>query len=173
MWIAVYLLLCFIVAIAGMNRKLYSYLTEFSDFFPDDAGDIRKRIVLKVSDFRSALIQGKLLARQGLWVSEYRVESGLNCGGHAFGGKGTLLGPVLEEFKEKREQLRDQMHVILATALAESGRAVPEAKMDQRVTVQGGIGTSDESHMLEEKYRVDGTRGKIVLLNPALAPCHA
>jgi len=146
-----------LVLSAGLNRRLFNYLAEFGDFFPDEKGEIRKRIILKVGDFRSGLVQSKLLARKGLWVSEFRIESGLNCGGHAFGGKGALLGPVLEEFKEKRGQLRDQMHEILAVALAESGRAVPEAKMDQRVTVQGGIGTSDESHMLEEKYRVDGT----------------
>ena len=42
--------------------QMRAYLTEFDDFFPDAAGDIRKRIILKVSDFRSALVQGKLLA---------------------------------------------------------------------------------------------------------------
>ncbi len=142
---------------AGLNRRLFNYLAEFGDFFPDEQGEIRKRIILKVGDFRSAVVQGKLLARKGLWVSEYRIESGLNCGGHAFGGKGALLGPVLQEFKEKRGQLRDQLHEICAKALADSGRAVPKAMMDLRVTVQGGIGTADENHMLEEKYKVDGT----------------
>jgi hypothetical protein len=142
---------------AGMNRRLFNYLTEFTDFFPDDAGEIRKRIILKVGDFRSALVQGKLLARKGLWVSEFRVESGLNCGGHAFGGKGTLLGPVLEEFAEKREALADQLGEIWAGSMQEMGRAIPEAKMDFRVTAQGGIGTSEENRMLEENYKVDGT----------------
>jgi len=41
-----------VVLSAGMNRRLYSYLTEFKAFFPDSAGEIRKRIILKVSDFR-------------------------------------------------------------------------------------------------------------------------
>jgi len=132
---------------AGMNRRLFSYLAEFKDFFPDDSGEIRKCIVLKVGDFR----------RKGLWVSEYRVESGLNCGGHAFGGKGTLLGPVLEEFVQKREDLADQLGKIWTKAMTEMGRAIPEAKMDFRVTVQGGIGTSEENRMLEDKYHVDGT----------------
>jgi len=141
---------------AGMNRRLFSYLAEFSDFYPDETGDIRKRIILKVGDFRSALLQGKLLARKGLWVSEYRIESGLNCGGHAFGGKGTLLGPVLSEFAERREELAELLHEIWAGAMVELGRAIPENKMDVRVTVQGGIGTSAENRLLEEKYRVDG-----------------
>ena len=142
---------------AGMNRRLFNYLAEFTDFFPDDTGEIRKRLILKVGDFRSAFVQGKLLARKGLWVSEYRVESGLNCGGHAFGGKGTLLGPVLEEFLQKRETLADQLREIWTKSMQEMGRAVPEAKMDFRVTAQGGIGTSEENRLLEDKYKVDGT----------------
>ncbi|HSR17901.1 MAG TPA: hypothetical protein VLM39_07385 [Ignavibacteriaceae bacterium] len=73
-----------VVLSAGMNPKLYSYFESFADFYPGGEGKLKKRIILKVSDFRSALIQGKFLAKKGLWVSEYRVESGLNCGGHAF-----------------------------------------------------------------------------------------
>jgi hypothetical protein len=146
-----------LVLSAGMNRRLFGYLAEFSDFFPDDSGEIRKRIILKVSDFRSAMLQGKLLARKGLWVSEYRIESGLNCGGHAFGGKGTLLGPVLTEFAEKREALAAQLHEVWAGAMAELGKVVPQVRPDMRVTVQGGIGTAAESQMLEREYRVDGT----------------
>ena len=146
-----------LVLSAGMNRKLFSYLTEFSDFFPDNDGEIRKRLVLKVSDFRSALLQGKLLARQGLWVSEYRVESGLNCGGHAFGGKGTLLGPVLEEFRDRRGELREQLTKVWRGGMESLGRTVPGQLPDFRVTVQGGIGTAEENQLLEKDYGVDGT----------------
>ena len=145
-----------VVLSAGLNRKLFSYLAEFGDFFPDDAGEIRKRIVLKVSDFRSALIQGKLLARQGLWVSEFRVESGLNCGGHAFGGKGALLGPVLEEFRDKREEMREQLNGIWVKGLDSLGRSASDTPLEFRVTVQGGIGTSEENELLEKTYQVDG-----------------
>ena len=63
---------------AGMNPRLYSYMEQFDDFYPDENRYIKKKIVLKVSDYRSALIQGKFLAKKGLWVSEYRIESGLN-----------------------------------------------------------------------------------------------
>ncbi len=145
-----------VVLSAGMNRKLFAYLAEFGDFFPDSTGDIPKRIVLKVSDFRSALIQGKLLARQGLWVSEYRIESGLNCGGHAFGGKGTLLGPVLEQFHNERANLAEQLQGIWASGMEKLGREIPDEPMSIRVTVQGGIGTAEENELLEEKYEVDG-----------------
>ena len=71
-----------------MNPRLYSYIENFEDFFPTKNGIIKKKIILKVSDYRSALIQGKFLAKKGLWVSEYRIESGLNCGGHAFASDG-------------------------------------------------------------------------------------
>jgi hypothetical protein len=87
---------------AGMNPALYAYAEQFDDFFPNSLGQIKKRIILKVSDYRSALIQGKFLAKKGLWVSEFRIESGLNCGGHAFATDGFLIGPILEEFKTNR-----------------------------------------------------------------------
>lgn len=67
---------------AGMNPSLYSYIGTFSDFLPDADGQLKKKVSLKVSDFRSAMIQGNFLAKKGVWVSEYRIESGLNCGGH-------------------------------------------------------------------------------------------
>jgi len=73
-----------LVLSAGMSPRLYSYIENFEDFYPDENGQIKKKIALKVSDYRSALIQGKFLAKKGLWVSEFRIESGLNCGGHAF-----------------------------------------------------------------------------------------
>jgi len=66
-----------IIFSAGINQGLYSYMTEFKDFYRDASGKIKKKIILKVSDFRSALIQGKFLAKKGLEVHEFRIESGL------------------------------------------------------------------------------------------------
>ncbi|MCH7495695.1 MAG: hypothetical protein IH825_06355, partial [Candidatus Marinimicrobia bacterium] len=94
---------------AGLNLRLYAYIANFADFFPNKLGEIKKRIILKVSDFRSGAIQGKFLAKKGLWVSEFRIESGLNCGGHAFATKGNLMGPILEEFKEQRDALKEKL----------------------------------------------------------------
>ncbi len=88
-----------IVFSAGINPRLYSYAAEFDDFFPDEDGVLKKKIILKVSDYHSAEIQGRFFAKRGLWVSEYRVESGLNCGGHTFATKGLLLGPILERVR--------------------------------------------------------------------------
>src|SRR5690606_22426871 len=93
-----------LVLSAGMNPRLYSYLEQFEAFYPDENGELKKKIALKVSDYRSAFIQGKFLAAKGLWVSEYRIESGLNCGGHAFATDGYLMGPILAEFRDKKEE---------------------------------------------------------------------
>ena len=88
-----------------MNPRLYNYLEKLSQFDANEDGQFNKRVVIKVSDYRSALIQGKYLAKRGIWVSEFRIESGLNCGGHAFATDGYLMGPILEEFKTKKEEL--------------------------------------------------------------------
>ncbi|HSV43819.1 MAG TPA: hypothetical protein VLJ10_04615, partial [Candidatus Bathyarchaeia archaeon] len=87
-----------IVFSAGLNQRLYTYVENFKDFYADASGEIKKRVILKVSDFRSSFIQGKIFAKKGIWISEYRVESGLNCGGHAFSSGGVMMGPILEEF---------------------------------------------------------------------------
>jgi len=140
---------------AGMNPRLYGFLEEFEDFFPDKNGLIKKKIVLKVSDYRSALIQGKYLAKKGIWVSEYRIESGLNCGGHAFATDGYLLGPILEEFKNNREEMVESIYEILTNALSNKNRTIPKAKLSIKITAQGGVGTSEEHEFLIENYEVD------------------
>ncbi|MCK5839388.1 MAG: hypothetical protein KAG99_06035, partial [Bacteroidales bacterium] len=144
-----------IVFSAGLNPRLYSYVGQFEDFYPNEKGEIKKKIILKVSDYRSALIQGKFLAKKGLWVSEYRVESGLNCGGHAFATDGYLLGPVLAEFKDNRKKLIQSIHEILIQALADKNRSVPETELPIKITAQGGVGTAEEHQFLLDHYQVD------------------
>jgi len=140
---------------AGMNPRLYTYMGQFDDFFPNKNGEIKKRIILKVSDYRSALIQGKFLAKKGLWVSEYRIESGLNCGGHAFATDGYLLGPVLQEFKEKREELIQSIQELLNQALLSQERIVPNLSLSINITAQGGVGTEKEQRFLMDFYNID------------------
>ncbi len=144
-----------IILSAGMNPSLYSYIEQFDDFFPNEKGEIKKKIVLKVSDYRSAFIQGKFLAKKGLWVSEYRIESGLNCGGHAFATDGFLLGPILAEFRDNREALMQSVYEILQPALAAKGRVVPADRLPVKITAQGGVGTAEEHQFLLDHYRVD------------------
>ncbi|OBY65189.1 hypothetical protein LPB301_08765 [Polaribacter reichenbachii] len=144
-----------LVLSAGMNPRLYTYISKFNDFFPDENGFIKKKIILKVSDYRSAFIQGKFLAKKGLWVSEYRIESGLNCGGHAFATDGFLLGPVLNEFKENKETLIEQTKQILFDALKEADKIIPIKELELKITAQGGVGNQEEHSFLLEEYNLD------------------
>ena len=140
---------------AGMNPRLYGYISNFEDFYSNIKGEIKKKIVLKVSDYRSAIIQGKFLANKGLWVSEYRIESGLNCGGHAFATDGLLMGPILDEFRENRQALINQTFEVLVDSLTKLNRVVPKEKLKIKITAQGGVGTSDEQEFLINHYDLD------------------
>ncbi len=144
-----------IILSAGMNPRLYNYMEQFDDFYPDETGTIKKKIVIKVSDYRSALIQGKYFAKKGIWVSEYRIESGLNCGGHAFATDGFLMGPVLEEFANNRQTLMESVLEVLRPALKTKGKVVPVEMLPMKITAQGGVGTAEEHKFLLEKYNLD------------------
>lgn len=144
-----------VVFSAGMNPRLYSYLEEFEDFFPNENGELKKKIILKVSDFRSAMIQGNFLAKKGLWVSEYRIESGLNCGGHAFATEGLLMGPIMEEFKQKKNELQDSAFSLWKSALEQKGKTATSEPLEIKISVQGGVGTSEEHDFLLSNYNAD------------------
>jgi len=146
-----------IVFSAGFNRRLYSYIESFDDFFPDENGHVKKWVIMKVSDYRSSLTQGKFLAKKGVWIKEHRIESGLNCGGHAFASTGFLLGPILEEFKENRESFMNALVSTCNQSLEKAGRISYKQLPDTMITVQGGIGTSSEQEYLLEHYGMDRT----------------
>jgi len=146
-----------IVFSAGINRRLYTYAEQFKDFYADAAGHIKKRIILKVSDFRSSIVQGKFFAKKGLWISEYRIESGLNCGGHAFATDGFLMGPILEEFRVKRKELITELHNIYNEALKLKNKTPFAQPHELRITAQGGIGTYREDRFLLEHYGLNAT----------------
>ena len=148
-----------VVFSAGMNQTLFTYLTSFKDFYRDSTGKIKKKIILKVSDFRSALIQGKFLAKKGLEVYEFRIESGLNCGGHAFPTKGTLMPSVLQEFKEKRFELAETFKPLIEKYYEKQNWELPDAAGvgESLFSVQGGIGTHGEMLRLINEYGVDRT----------------
>jgi len=144
-----------LVLSAGMNPRLYSYIENFEDFYPDADGNFNKKITLKVSDYRSALVQGRFLAKKGIWVSEYRIESGLNCGGHAFATQGFLLGPILDEFKEKRQELEEAVFEVLQKGLQEKGKSQLNKIPEVKITAQGGVGTHEEHNFLMDEYKLD------------------
>ena len=146
-----------IVLSAGINQSLFNYMTRFRDFYRNKWGEIKKKIIIKVSDFRSAFIQGKVLARKGLEISEFRIESGLNCGGHAFPSNGNLLPSLLREFKEKREQLAEEFKPLVQKYYRKRGWEYPESALNSRpgITIQGGVGTHGEMLRLQEDFNMD------------------
>ncbi len=145
-----------IIFSAGMNPRLFNYLENFDQLLPKN-GAFEKKIVIKVSDYRSALIQGKYLAKKGIWVSEFRVESGLNCGGHAFATDGFLLGPILQEFIDKKEELTEALFSIYKPVVEAKTGTRQEAPFPVKITVQGGIGTYEETRLLQEHFGIDAT----------------
>ncbi|SDC19904.1 hypothetical protein [Pedobacter soli] len=143
-----------VVISAGLNPRLFTYLENFADFYPDEDGHFNKKIILKVSDYRSAMVQAKMLAKKGLWVAEFRIESGLNCGGHAFATEGFLLGPILHEFKANRLALSEELWAIYTAALQQKN-IYCATKPIQKITAQGGIGTAAEHNHLLQAYGLD------------------
>lgn len=144
-----------IVLSAGYNPALFTYAEQFSDFYPGENNILTKKIIIKVSDYRSALVQGKLCAKKGLWVSEFRIESGLNCGGHAFPTDGLLMGSILEEFKINRQALAAELYEMCNAALIVKGKTPFITMPVQKVTAQGGIGTAAEQQLLLRYYELD------------------
>jgi NAD(P)H-dependent flavin oxidoreductase YrpB (nitropropane dioxygenase family) len=144
-----------VVFSAGYSPDLYAYAEEFPCFYPNADGELPKNIILKVSDYRSALTQGKIMAKKGIWVSEYRIESGLNCGGHAFATDGLLLGPIMEEFRKSRAELETELLAMCNEGLVRKGLQPFTTSPGIRVSVQGGIGTAAEHQFLLEHYGAD------------------
>lgn len=146
-----------IIFSAGMNPRLYNYLEQCPSFEINENGTFEKKVVIKVSDYRSALIQGKYLAKKGVWVSEFRIESGLNCGGHAFATDGYLMGPILEDFKLNKQELIDALFEIYNAALVRKGKTALANPPAMIFSAQGGIGTFEEDDFLHQYYSLDST----------------
>ncbi|MEZ0486612.1 hypothetical protein [Fibrella aquatica] len=146
-----------IIFSAGLNPRLFNVLEGCPEFDAKGPGEFDKKVVIKVSDYRSALIQGKYLAKKGVWVSEFRVESGLNCGGHAFATDGYLMGPILEEFKQKKDELIESLFSLYTNALRQKGKPEFAEPHPISLTVQGGIGTHTEDNFLRRHYNAVST----------------
>lgn len=144
---------------AGINKALFTFMSNFREFYRDATGHAAKKIVLKVSDMRSSLVQGRFLAKKGLEIYEYRVESGLNCGGHTFATNGLLLSAAAAEFVQNRDQLTTEFADTVREYYAKQGWAYvePAEGVRPRVTIQGGIGASGENRRLLEDFGMDAT----------------
>ena len=88
-------------------------------------------------------------------MSEFRIESGLNCGGHAFATDGVLMGPILEEFKTKKEELKNSLFELYHKFNTENNRNVFFGCPDLKITAQGGIGTFEEDQLLKNYYEIE------------------
>ena len=150
-----------LVLSAGVNLAVFEEIAKYKDFYRTSSKAPAKKIILKVSDYRSALVQGRYLAKKGLEVYEYRIESGVNCGGHAFFESKKLLLDVVREFVEKRKELFETTRAMIAK-FAQSVDASANATAAQfvnsnapvqgivpptapaRITAQGGLCTPED-----------------------------
>ena len=138
-----------LVLSAGVNLAVFEEIAKCKDFYRTRDKAPTKKIILKVSDYRSALVQGRYLAKKGLEVYEYRIESGVNCGGHAFFEFKKLLLDVVQEFVEKRKELFDATCGMIAkfAQFAGSNATVQEIvppSAPARITAQGGLCTPED-----------------------------
>ena len=149
-----------LVLSAGVNLGVFDEIARHECFFRRGASAAdrqrgaydfnapQKRIILKVSDFRSALVQSRYLAKKGLEVYEYRIESGVNCGGHAFCEGGRLLPDVLKEFISRKDELfeavRREIVKLSEIRKLQSCMGDSDEKKPSRITVQGGLCTAGE-----------------------------
>jgi hypothetical protein len=67
------------------------------------------------------------------------------------------LGTILEEFKTNRQQLKDTLFDIYSAALETKGKTKVSKTPSLIFTVQGGIGTYEESELLLNHYGMDST----------------
>lgn len=158
---------------AGINPTLYGLIEEFDGFYRHGGEEALKGIVVKVSDYRSALTQGRFLAKKGLEVREFRIESGLNCGGHAFASDGELLAPIVDKFRQEGHLLREEFVKSTRAAYLKKGREWSEAAENHQaaITVQGGIGNAAEQRRLIEDFGMEATGwGTPFLLVPEATP---
>lgn len=146
-----------LVLSAGVNLAVFEEIAKYKDFYRTRDKAPTKKIILKVSDYRSALVQGRYLAKKGLEVYEYRIESGVNCGGHAFFESKKLLLDVVREFIEKREELFETTRAMIAkfaqsvagTAAQSAGsnalvQGIVPPSAPARITAQGGLCTPED-----------------------------
>ena len=138
-----------LVLSAGVNLAVFEEIAKCKDFYRTRDKAPTKKIILKVSDYRSALVQGRYLAKKGLEVYEYRIESGVNCGGHAFFESKKLLLDVVQEFVEKRKELFDATCGMIAKFAQFAGsnatvQGIVPPSAPARITAQGGLCTPED-----------------------------
>ncbi len=150
-----------LVLSAGVNLAVFEEIAKCKDFYRTATHAPTKKVILKVSDYRSALVQGRYLAKKGVEVYEYRIESGVNCGGHAFFESKTFLLDVVREFVEKREELFETTHAMIAKFASSSAAVNAPVQMivpppsPARITAQGGLCSPEDIEKVMS-FGIDG-----------------
>ena len=67
------------------------------------------------------------------------------------------MGPILEEFKNRKEELIEEMWSLFDKSILDKGKKSYSKPHPVKITVQGGIGTYEEDQFLHKYYAVDGT----------------
>lgn len=172
-----------LVVSAGINLGVFEEMAKHECFYRRATDERKegvapdKKIILKVSDYRSALIQGRYLAKKGLEVYEYRVESGVNCGGHAFFGSKKTMPEILQEFTMQNQSLHE-MTCGMIEKYSQSEKCENRAKIvpppcPSRITAQGGLCTAEEVNQVL-RLGADGVGvGTPFLLVPQATSCDA
>jgi hypothetical protein len=108
-------------------------------------------------------------------VSEFRIESGLNCGGHAFATDGLLMGPILDEFRDRRAAMASELFEACNAALAQA-RAFPSSTVCRNSASRRKAASARprRTRFLREHYGMDGTGwGSPFLLVPEVTNVEA
>ena len=54
------------------------------------------------------------------------------------------MGPILAEFRDRRQVLIDDTYDVLVASLKSENRIIPSNKLSIKITAQGGVATSEE-----------------------------
>ena len=65
------------------------------------------------------------------------------------------MGPILAEFRDKRQELIDDTYAICKSTLERNERTIPEKILAIKITAQGGVATSEEHNFLINHYKLD------------------
>ena len=71
------------------------------------------------------------------------------------------MGPILEEFKNRRNELTETVQSTYLKGLENRDKTIPKSELKQIITAQGGVGTSEEHNFLTEFYNLDSNNNLV------------
>ena len=67
------------------------------------------------------------------------------------------MGPILEEFKSKKEELISSLHALYTASNTSKNRERFDLPHPISISVQGGIGTAEEAQLLSAQNGIEST----------------